>query len=310
MEFAHRPVLLDETVDLLNCSSGGLFVDGTLGGGGHAAWLLKKCPQARLIGIDRDEDALAAAKKSLEAYGERLTLVRDNFRNMAEILRGLGVEGVEGIMLDLGVSSYQFESAGRGFSFRFEARLDMRMDNRQAFSAYDIVNGYTEQELERIFREFGEEDNARRIARNIVRAREGKPVETTGDLVRIVVDAVPRRFHSRSIHPATKVFQALRIAVNEELESLDEGLQGGFESLRPGGRMAVISFHSLEDRRVKTFFRELSTGCVCPPRIPRCVCNQVPRARLVTRKAVTPSEDEVRENPRARSAKLRAIEKI
>lgn len=310
MEFAHRPVLLDETVDLLNCSSGGLFVDGTLGGGGHAAWLLKKCPQARLIGIDRDEDALAAAKKSLEAYGERLTLVRDNFRNMAEILRGLGVEGVDGIMLDLGVSSYQFESAGRGFSFRFEARLDMRMDNRQAFSAYDIVNGYTEQELERIFREFGEEDNARRIARNIVRAREGKPVETTGDLVRIVVDAVPRRFHSRSIHPATKVFQALRIAVNEELESLDEGLAGGFESLRPGGRMAVISFHSLEDRRVKTFFRELSTGCVCPPRIPRCVCNQVPRARLVTRKAVTPSEDEVRENPRARSAKLRAIEKI
>lgn len=310
MEFAHRPVLLDETVDLLNCSGGGLFVDGTLGGGGHAARLLKNCPQATLIGIDRDEDALAAAKKSLEAYGERFTLVRDNFRNMVEILRGLGVEGVDGIMLDLGVSSYQFESAGRGFSFRFEARLDMRMDNRQAFSAYDIVNGYTEQELERIFREFGEENNARKIARNIVRAREGKPVETTGDLVRIVVDAVPRRFHSRSIHPATKVFQALRIAVNEELESLDEGLQGGFESLRPGGRMAVISFHSLEDRRVKTFFRDLSTGCVCPPRIPKCVCNQVPRARLVTRKAVTPSEDEVRENPRARSAKLRAIEKI
>ncbi|MBI5644402.1 MAG: 16S rRNA (cytosine(1402)-N(4))-methyltransferase RsmH [Deltaproteobacteria bacterium] len=311
MEFAHRPVMGREAIELLACKSGGVYVDGTLGGGGHARMILDAAsPDGRLIGIDRDDDALKAAAGNLEAYGNRVTLVKENFRNIRRVLSGLGISGVDGIVLDLGVSSYQFESPERGFSFRFEARLDMRMDRARGETAYDLVNTRGEDELTGIFRDYGEEREARRIARAIVRARETKPIETTGDLVNLILFTIPKRFQAKGIHPATRVFQALRIAVNDELGSLGQGLAEGFEALNKNGRMAVISFHSLEDRIVKNAFRELSTGCVCPPRMPVCVCGRTPKAKLVTRKAIKPSDAEVNENPRARSAKLRAIEKF
>lgn len=300
-----------EAIELLACKSGGVYVDGTLGGGGHARMILDAAsPDGRLIGIDRDDDALKAAAGNLEAYGNRVTLVKENFRNIRRVLSGLGISGVDGIVLDLGVSSYQFESPERGFSFRFEARLDMRMDRARGETAYDLVNTRGEDELTGIFRDYGEEREARRIARAIVRARETKPIETTGDLVNLILFTIPKRFQAKGIHPATRVFQALRIAVNDELGSLGQGLAEGFEALNKNGRMAVISFHSLEDRIVKNAFRELSTGCVCPPRMPVCVCGRTPKAKLVTRKAIKPSDAEVNENPRARSAKLRAIEKF
>ena len=237
-------------------------------------------------------------------------LVKDNFRNVKAVLSQLGQGPVDGMLLDLGVSSYQLERAERGFSFRFNARLDMRMDKSEAGSAYDLVNTLDERELERVFRDYGEEAHSRRIARAILRARSSKPIETTWELAEIVAGAVPARFHGQRIHPATRVFQALRIAVNDELGSLMDGLSDGVASLKPGGRMVAISFHSLEDRIVKNAFRDASTGCVCPPRIPKCVCGKTPQAVVMTRKVVLPSEAEVNSNPRARSAKLRALEKL
>lgn len=312
MEFSHLPVMPGEVVDLLGCGRrpGGVYVDGTAGGGGHTAEILRANGTARVIGMDRDEEAVAAASRYLKDYGERLTIVKGNFSDIRETLSGMGIGPVDGVLLDLGVSSYQLESPGRGFSFRFEARLDMRMDKSQKGSAYDLINGLDADGLARIFREYGEEREAGRIARLIVKRRESRPVETTGELVRIVLDAVPKRFQSKAIHPATRVFQALRIAVNDELVNLKKGLDGGAGSLCSGGRMAVISFHSLEDRIVKDKFRELSTGCVCPPRAPQCVCGRTPAFRLLTKRAVMPSDEEVDRNPRARSAKLRAVEKI
>lgn len=311
MEFVHIPVLAREVIEHLACRPGGIYVDGTLGGGGHALEILKaSAPDGRLIGIDRDEDALNAAGKRLEGYKDRITLVRDNFRDIENILKSLGVKEVDGILLDLGVSSYQFEEPGRGFSFRYDARLDMRMDNRQEVSAYELVNNLEVGELARIFREYGEEREAGKLARVIDSVRKRRPIETTGELANIIYDAIPRRFHPKGIHPATRVFQALRIAVNDELKSIEDGLSGGLESLKSGGRLAVISFHSLEDRIVKNFFREASTGCVCPPKFPICVCGKKPRAKLVTRKAVTPSDEEIDKNPRARSSKLRVLEKV
>ncbi|HXI10106.1 MAG TPA: 16S rRNA (cytosine(1402)-N(4))-methyltransferase RsmH, partial [Thermodesulfobacteriota bacterium] len=240
----------------------------------------------------------------------RVRLVQGNFRDIKGILAGLGAGPVDGIVLDLGVSSYQLDRPERGFSFRFDAPLDMRMDSSAATTARDLVNTLEAGELTRIFREYGEERDAARIARAIVTARSRSPVETTGDLVRILEEAVPKRFQPKKIHPATRVFQALRIAVNDELESLKDGITGGIESLAAGGRMVVISFHSLEDRIVKTAFRDSSTGCVCPPRVPACVCGRKPVTRLLTKKAVSPSDEEVGANPRARSAKLRAVERL
>ncbi len=311
MGFIHRSVLAAEVLRLLEPRPGGIYLDGTLGGGGHAAMILEASkPDGRLIGLDRDEDAIRAAKETLRPYGERATLAREDFRNMSGVLLGLGVDKVDGIILDLGVSSYQLEAPERGFSFSRDARLDMRMDRRQELTAWDLVNGSSVEELSRIFSEYGEEREAKRIARAIGRARETKPVETTGELARIVAEAVPKRLQPRSIHPATRVFQALRIAVNDELGGLAAGLAAGMESLKSGGRMAVISFHSLEDRIVKTAFRDYSTGCVCPPRIPQCVCGRKPAARLLTKRAVTPSEEELSGNPRSRSAKLRAVERL
>lgn len=310
MEFSHLPVMPEETVRLLGCSNEGIYVDGTLGGGGHTAEILKANPGNRVIGIDRDIDALNAAREFLLPFGDRVTFVRDDFRNIKKIVEGLGTGPVEGILLDVGVSSYQLETAERGFSFRQDAPLDMRMDTRQATTAARLVNTLEEDELEHIFRELGEEAFAARVARAIVAARFRKPIETTGELSQIVLFAIPKKFHGRRIHPATKVFQALRIAVNDELESLRGAIAGGMEALRPGGRMAIISFHSLEDRIVKNAFRELSTGCICPPRFPMCVCGRKPSARLLTKKALSPSDEELERNPRARSAKLRAIERL
>lgn len=310
MEFSHLSVMPEETIRLLGCEKIGTYVDGTLGGGGHTADILRANPGNRVIGIDRDLEALDAARQALAEFGGRVTFVRDDFRDIKKIIREAGEAAVDGILLDVGVSSYQLESPERGFSFRMDAPLDMRMDTRQATTAADLVNTLEEDELERVFREFGEEAFAARIAKAIVAARTRRPVETTGELAQIVLFAVPRKFHGKRIHPATKVFQALRIAVNDELESLRKAIAGGFEVLRTGGRMAVISFHSLEDRIVKSAFREFSTGCICPPRLPMCVCGRKPAAKLLTRKAVTASMEELERNPRARSAKLRAIEKL
>lgn len=311
MEFLHLPVMEREVIEALRCRGGAVYVDGTVGGGGHAKAVLEASyPDGRLVGVDRDEDALATARRALAEFGERVMLVKANFREIRKIVEGLGIKGVDGVLLDLGVSSFQFDAGERGFSFRTEARLDMRMDRSQKLSAFDLVNGSDAGELERIFREYGEEREARRIARAIVKGRERKPIETTVELANLIALSVPRKLQSKGIHPATRVFQSLRIAVNDELESLKDGLSGSFEILKGNGRLAVISFHSLEDRIVKVFFRELATGCICPPRIPQCVCGQKPRATLVTRRSVTPTDEETEANPRARSARLRVIEKI
>ena len=310
MGFGHLSVLALEAIRLLGCSEEGVYVDGTLGGGGHAEQILRANPRNRVIGIDRDADALKAAAGFLAPFGDRVVFVRDDFRNIRDAVEGLGAAPVDGVLLDIGVSSYQLDNAERGFSFRFDAPLDMRMDTRQEVTAATLVNTLGEDELERILREFGEEAFARRIVRAIAQRRAARPIETTGELVEIVLFAVPRKFHGGRVHPATKVFQALRIAVNDELESLKHGLAGGMGVLRAGGRMAVITFHSLEDRIVKNAFREASTGCVCPPKFPICVCGHKPAALLLTRKAVTASVEEIDMNPRARSAKLRAIEML
>jgi 16S rRNA (cytosine1402-N4)-methyltransferase len=299
-----------EVVSSLKCSPGGVYVDGTVGGGGHAAHILEaSAPDGRVIGMDVDGDALVEAAARLKPYGDRVTLIRENFRAMRPALDGLGVGLVDGVVLDLGVSSYQLERAQRGFSFRFDAPLDMRMDTRRPLTAHDLVNGLSAEELERIFREYGEEKDARRVARAIVKERGARPIATTGALAEVVSRAV-RPDRGRAIHPATKVFQALRMAVNEELENLTHGLNGAIESLKSGGRLVVISFHSLEDRIVKNAFRLSSAVCVCPPRSPKCVCGVNPLLRLPGRRALKPSLDEVGENPRARSARLRVAERV
>lgn len=311
MEFSHTSVMGAEAVRLLDCKGGAIYVDGTLGGGGHALEILKaSAPDGVVVGIDLDEDALKAAGRLLGPFGDRARLARGNFRNIKSILAGLGIKSVDGIVFDLGVSSYQLDTAERGFSFMANAPLDMRMDRTQELSAYDIVNGFDRDELARIFHEYGEERYSRKIAGLIEKVRSARPIETTGELVNIILDAVPRKSRAGRIHPATRVFQALRIAVNDELGSLEKGLADGFECLKKNGRFVVISFHSLEDRIVKNAFRDLSTGCICPPRVPRCVCGRRPAARVLTKKALTPTDEEVARNPRSRSAKLRAIEKI
>lgn len=311
MEFAHVPVMPREAVEYLGCSPGGVYVDGTVGGGGYAREILKATgPEGRLIGIDRDPQALEAAAKALSSFGDRVVLVHDNFSRVKEIVEELGLGSVDGVVLDLGVSSFQLESAQRGFSFSRDAPLDMRMDPTRGTTARELVNTLSAGELARIFRLYGEERFSKRIAGAIVRAREKKPVETTGELAAIVEGAVPGKFRHQRIHPATRVFQALRIAVNDEMESLEAALAGGMEVLVPGGRMVVISFHSLEDRTVKRAFRDFARGCVCPPDSPKCVCGHKPLARVITRKPVLPAPEEVERNPRARSAKLRAAEKL
>ena len=300
----HRPVMRTEAVRFLAPDRGGIYVDGTVGLGGHAAAILAAGPEVRLIGIDRDPQALRYAAARLAQFGDRVRLVHGNYRDLAEILSGLGIEAIDGFLLDLGLSSLQLDAPERGFSFRADGPLDMRMDPTQGRSAADLVNAASVEELARILRDYGEERFAGRIARAIVAAR---PIETTGALAEVVRRAIPRRFHERRIDPATRTFQALRIAVNDELRNLQDGLAAGFAALRPGGVIVVISFHSLEDRIVKRFFRKLATPryeSLAPgPPLP-------PQAEVLTKKPLRPSEEEIGENPRARSAKLRACRKL
>lgn len=311
MIFEHKSVLLYETVDSLNIKPDGIYVDGTLGGGGHAYEVLKRLgPKGRLIGIDQDADAIQAASGRLKEYGEKVTIVRSNYRNIKEVLSSLGIEKVDGIYLDLGVSSYQLDTAERGFTYRENAPLDMRMDQRNEKTAADIVNEYSEMELYRIIRDYGEDRFAKNIAKHIVKARQEKRIETTDELVEIIKAAIPARVRAEGGHPAKRTFQAIRIAVNSELDHLSQCLDRAFEYLAPGGRFAIITFHSLEDRMVKQKFADLAKGCICPPDFPVCVCGRTPRAKLVSRKPILPSEEELAKNNRSHSAKLRVCERI
>lgn len=311
MSSFHTPVLKKEVVEALNCSSGGVYVDGTVGGGGHAREILEKSsPGGILIGIDLDDDALAEASANLKSFGHRKKLFKGNFADMAEILAGLHIEQVDGILLDLGVSSHQLDTASRGFSFSLDAPLDMRMDNSGGLNAYDLVNSLPEDDLKKIIKEYGEEMMASRIVRAIAAKRKSAPIHTTRQLADIVFQAVPPAFRHRKIHPATRTFQALRIAVNEELVNVRKGIEEGVDLLKGGGRIAVISFHSLEDRIVKDIFRSLEKGCICPPDFPVCTCRQKPKLRVLNRKPITAAAEEIKDNVRARSAKLRSAEKV
>lgn len=305
-DVSHLPVMADEALEFLKPTSGGIYVDATLGGGGHSLKILSSTPGARLIAIDQDEQAIERCRVTLEPFKERVTFIRDNFRNIKEIISNEGLSGVDGILADIGLSTFQLESASRGFSFMKEARLDMRMDQTLETTAYDLVNTLDAAPLERIFSQYGEERFSRRIARAIVARRAESEIKTTTELRELIHRSIPGKFKREKIDPATRVFQALRIAVNDELNSLSEFLDGSVESLKPGGVLVVISFHSLEDRIVKRKFKEFAKDCICPPRIPQCVCSHVKKLELLTRKVKKPTEAEISVNPRARSAKLRA----
>jgi 16S rRNA (cytosine1402-N4)-methyltransferase len=307
--YSHASVLVREVAELLRPAPGGDYLDGTIGGGGHSEdILLRSHPDGKVLGLDRDEQAIQAARERLERFAGRLVTRQASFAEARGILTEIGWGAVDGVILDLGVSSHQLDSPERGFSFRSGGPLDMRMDRRQTISAAQIVNSAQESELERIFRDYGEEPRARRLARAIIAGRKRRPIQTTQELATIVEGA--GRGGKREHHPATQVFQALRIAVNQELQQLEDFFETGYEILRPRARMAVISFHSLEDRIVKRAFRKWSRSCLCPPRALRCTCGWSQKALLVTKKPIVPSGDEVRINPRARSAKLRAVERL
>lgn len=310
MEFKHTSVLLEETIAALRIKPEGIYVDGTLGGGGHSYHIAVKLTGAgRLIGIDQDGAAIEAAGERLKPCADRVTLIRDNYRNAVQALGRLGIERVDGILLDLGVSSYQLDNAGRGFSYKYDTPLDMRMDTRQTLTAADILNGYSEMELYRVIRDYGEEQFAKNIAKHIVRARADKPIETTGELNEIIKAAIPAKMRAAGGHPSKRTFQAVRIECNRELEVLKESLDGFIDMLNPGGRLCVITFHSLEDRIVKTAFRRNENPCTCPSDFPVCVCGQVSKGRVVTRKPILPSPEEIAANKRAKSAKLRVFER-
>ena len=308
MEFHHKPVLFEETIASLAIRPEGLYIDGTMGGGGHSEAILKQLTTGRLLSIDQDPDAIKAAGERLAPYPQSIR-VRGNFAQMGELAKAQGMDQVDGVLLDIGVSSYQLDTSERGFSYHHDAPLDMRM-SQEGPSARDLVNTLSEQELADVIFRFGEDKSARRIAQGIVRAREQAPIETTAQLAEIVKASVPAAVRRAEGHPARKTFQALRIAVNGELDRLQEGLEAGFGLLRPGGRLAVITFHSLEDRIVKQQMNQWCQGCICPKDFPVCVCGRKPQGRLVYKKGLDPSEKEVAENPRARSARLRVIEKL
>ncbi len=311
MDAFHKPVMVGEVVASLRCRAGTIYVDGTVGGGGHAAAILENtAPDGLLIGIDADGDAIREAGIRLAPFGDRKILVKGNFADMETILAGMNIGKVDGILLDLGVSSHQLDTADRGFSFTLDAPLDMRMDRSLGISACDLIHTLSADELERIIREYGEERMAGRIAGAIAESRNLSPLRTTADLAGAVVRALPGRRGPARIHPATRTFQALRIAVNDELANLHQATAFGVERLKEGGRFSVISFHSLEDRIVKNAFRAGEKGCLCPPDLPVCACGRKPTLKVLTRKPVVPGEEEIRENPRARSAKLRTAERI
>ena len=292
MEFSHKSIMVEECMEGLNIKKDGIYVDGTLGGGGHSFHILERLGEkGQLIGIDQDEDAIQAATERLKPFAKQLHIIRDNYEHFPEILSSLSIEKVDGILLDLGVSSHQFDEEERGFSYRFDAPLDMRMDQRQDFSAKDLVNSYSESSLFHIIRDYGEDKFAKNIAKHIVLARQEKPIETTKELAEIISHAIPMKFRLQGGHPAKRTFQAIRIALN------------------PGGRICIISFHSLEDRIVKRSFKEVENPCICPPDFPVCTCGRKSLGKVISRKAICPSEEEMEENPRAKSAKLRIFER-
>jgi 16S rRNA (cytosine1402-N4)-methyltransferase len=309
--FRHLSVLPDEVIQFLNPQPGGTYLDGTLGGAGHAGLVLERCtPGGMLVGIDQDQEALQAAGRRLADFGTAARLVHGNFGELEQYLGQLEIPALDGFILDLGVSSHQLDSAGRGFSFQQDAPLDMRMDTSCGETAAELLNDLPETELERIIRDYGEERWAKRIALFIVKARQEAPIEKTLQLVDIIKGAVPKAKWDERIHPATRTFQAIRIAVNRELENLEKGLRAALDRLKPEGRGVVISFHSLEDRIVKHLFREYASGCTCPRNFPVCACNNTPRVRVLTGRPVTATPQELEINPRSRSAKLRAVEKL
>ena len=308
--FSHVSVLLHETIDALNVRPDGVYFDGTLGGGGHSEQILRRLTTGRLIAVDRDPNALTAAKERLAPYKDRLTLVHSDFRALEQVLDDFGIAGVDGMLFDLGVSSPQLDEAARGFSYMADAPLDMRMNPQDPLSAYDVVNGYSQQELRRILFAFGEERYAPLIAAAIVRRRAEKPISTTLELADVIRTAMPQRALHEKQHPAKRSFQAIRIAVNDELGAVDQMMRAAIGRLNPGGRLAVITFHSLEDRIVKNGMAQAARGCTCPPEFPVCVCGKKPQVRLIFKKPVVASPQELEANPRARSAKLRAAEKL
>ena len=310
MEFQHVSVLLQEVIDGLAIKPDGIYVDGTLGGAGHASVVCSKLGEkGRFIGIDQDADAIAASRERLQPFGDKVTIVRSNYEQMKQVLSDLGISGVDGITLDLGVSSFQLDTSERGFSYRFDAPLDMRMDDRQELSAYQVVNEYTEMELYRLIQRYGEDKFAKNIAKHIVAERQKEPIGTTGRLSEIISQSIPMKVRKQGGHPAKKTFQAIRIEVNRELNVLQDTLDDMIELLNPGGRLCIITFHSLEDRIVKQAFRTAQNPCTCPPDFPVCVCGKTPKGHMVGRKPILPSEEEMEKNPRSKSAKLRIFER-
>ena len=310
MAFEHKSVLLYETVDSLNIKPDGIYVDGTLGGGGHAYEVCSRLGKhGRLIGIDQDADAIAAATKRLEPFADKVTVVRSNYENIASVLHDLGIEKVDGIYLDLGVSSYQLDTASRGFTYREDAPLDMRMDQRNTQTAADIVNTYSETELYHIIRDYGEDRFAKNIAKHIVQRRQEKPYETTGELIETIKAAIPAKIRATGGHPAKRTFQAIRIELNHELDVLNRSIDTMIDLLNPGGRLSIITFHSLEDRIVKKRFRDNENPCICPPEFPVCMCGRKSKGTVITRKPIGPGEEELEYNKRSKSSKLRVFER-
>lgn len=309
MEFVHKSVLLDETIEGLAIKPDGIYLDGTLGGGGHSSEICRRLAGGHLIGIDQDEEALAAASERLKLFQDKITLVRDNYCNAPEVIKNLGITGVDGLVLDLGVSSYQLDNVERGFSYRYDTALDMRMDTRQSLTAREIINEYPERELYRIIRDYGEDQFAKNIAKHIAAARKEKPIETTGELNELIKAAIPARMRANGGHPSKRTFQAIRIECNHELDVLKNSLDELIAMLNPGGRICIITFHSLEDRIVKSAFRKNENPCTCPPDFPVCVCGKKSQGKVITRKPVLPGEEELETNSRSKSAKLRIFEK-
>ena len=309
MEFAHKSVLLDETIEGLKIKPDGIYLDGTLGGGGHSSEICRRLSGGRLIGIDQDAEAIAAATERLEPFREKVTLVRDNYCNAPAVVKSLGLEGVDGIVLDLGVSSYQLDNVERGFSYRYDTALDMRMDTRQSLSAKEIVNEYPERELYRIIRDYGEDQFAKNIAKHIAAARKDRPIETTGELNELIKAAIPAKMRANGGHPSKRTFQAIRIECNHELDVLKNSLDELIGLLNPGGRICIITFHSLEDRIVKSAFRKNENPCTCPPDFPVCVCGKESQGKVITRKPILPGAQELETNSRSKSAKLRVFER-